>query len=300
MLVEDTEKWTEKFCPWKKPSKERKQFPQKLLGVLTPKKSDIRVTSDSGLCPSPIEHEYRPKYFDEPECLDSDKENMPPMESITPPSLKNLSLEEENNNNDEHKATSWEVNIAQNLHLLPRSSSPYPKKKTHTLEDLETDTDDNMVDMTNFFDKPQNEKRSPRPKQIDSNSESCPTPQNSPTHMAKPPVSPVKPHRNEVWGILPDKRRVPHGWPACLRRQPPRVAFRNNDIYVVEDEDYEEPRERHPKVQYKLKLADNPAAQNMPHEEDYSNNNYESIDETAFKLIYNLILIIDVVIVYLL
>ena len=164
---------------------------------------------------------------------------------------------------------------------LPRSSSPYPKKKTHTLEDLETDTDDNMVDMTNFFDRPQNEKRSPRPKPLDHNSDQCPTPQNSPTHMAKLPVSPVKPHRNKVWGILPDKRRVPHGWPACLRRQPPRVAFRNNDIYVIEDEDYEEPRERQPKVQYRLKFADNPAAQNMPHEEYYSNNNYESIDETA-------------------
>ena len=50
--------------------------------------------------------------------------------------------------------------------------------------------------------------------------------------MAKLPVSPVKPHRNKVRGILPDKRRVPHGWPACLRRQPPRVAFRNNDIYL--------------------------------------------------------------------
>ena len=95
------------------------------------------------------------------------------------------------------------------------------------------------------------------------------------------PVSPSKSHRNEIWGTLPDKRRVPHGWPACLRRQPPRVAFRNNDIYVVDDEEYEEPRERHPKVQYKLKIADNPAAQNMPHEEDYSDNNYESIDETA-------------------
>ena len=45
--------------------------------------------------------------------------------------------------------------------------------------------------------------------------------------------------------------------------------------------EYEEPRERQPKVQYKLKLCDNPATQNMPHEEDYSDNNYESIDETA-------------------
>ena len=92
---------------------------------------------------------------------------MPPIESITPPSLKNLSLEEENNNNDEHEATSWEANVVQKLDSLPRSSSPYPKKKTRTLEDLETDTDDNMVNMTNFFDRPQNEKRSPRPKPIE-------------------------------------------------------------------------------------------------------------------------------------
>ena len=218
---------------------------------MTPKKVDNSVTSDSGPCPCPIEHEYRPKYFDEPDCLSSDKENMPPIESITPPSLKNLSLEEENNENDEHKATSWEANVSQNLDLLPRSSSLYPKKKTHTLEDLETDTDDNMVDMTDIFDRPQNKKRSPRPKQAETDSEQCPTPQNSPTHTPKssvPLTLPAKPHRNEVQGILLDKRRVPHGWPACLRRQPPRVAFRNNDIYIVEHEDYEEPRERHPKV----------------------------------------------------
>ena len=132
---------------------------------------------------------------------------MPPIKSITPPSLKNLSLEEEINDNDEHEATSWEMNVAQNLDLLPRSSSPYPKKKTHTLEDLETDTDNNMVDMTGFFNRPQNEKRSPRPKLLEHNSEQCPTPQNSPTHLPKSsvlttPISPTKPHRNEIWGGL--------------------------------------------------------------------------------------------------
>ena len=163
---------------------------------------------------------------------------MPPIESITPPSLKNLSIEEENNE-IEHEAILWEANVAQNSDSLPRSSSPYPKKKTCTLEDIKTDTDVNMIDITDFFDRPQNEKRSPRPKQTQSNSEQCPTPQNSPTHTPKSSVSttpPVKPHRNEIWGVLPDIRRVPHGWPACLRRQQPRVAFRNNDIYVVEDE----------------------------------------------------------------
>ena len=41
------------------------------------------------------------------------------------------------------------------------------------------------------------------------------------------------------------------------------------------------PRERHPKVQYKLRVCKNPAAKNMPHEEEYDDNNYESIDQTA-------------------
>ena len=219
MLVEDTEKWTEKFHPWKKPSKDGKQFPQKLPGVLTPKKNDISITSDSGQCPSPTEQGYKPRYFDEPNCLSSDKENMPPIESITPPSLGNLSIEE--NNEIEHEATSWEANVAKSLDSLPRSSSPYPKKKTSTLEDLETDTDDNMIDMTDFFDRPQNAKRSPRPKQVDSNHEQCPTPQNSPTHTPKSSVSttpPAKCHRNEIQGILPDKKKSTP-WMASLSQK---------------------------------------------------------------------------------
>ena len=32
---------------------------------------------------------------------------------------------------------------------------------------------------------------------------------------------------------------------------------------------YEVPKERHPKVLYKLKVCEKPAAQNMPHEEEY-------------------------------
>ena len=132
-LVEDTEKWMEKFCPWEKQVKDGKQVPQNLSGVLTPKKKDISVTSDSGPCPSPTEHEYKPRYFNEPEWLSSDKENMPPIESVTPPSLRNLSLEEENNQ-VKHEATLWEANVVKNLDSLPRASSPYPNKKTSTLE----------------------------------------------------------------------------------------------------------------------------------------------------------------------
>ena len=130
----------------------------------------------------------------------------------------------------------------------------------------------------------------PRPKQMDTTHVTtqghCPTPQNSPTYLAMnaAAVAPAKPHRTKIQGILPDKRKVPRGWPACLRRQPPRVAFKNNDIYMVNNEEasnYEEPRERHPKVQYKLRVCDNPTSRNMPHEEEYDDDNYESIDETA-------------------
>ena len=57
---------------------------------------------------------------------------------------------------------------------------------------------------------------------------------------------PAKPIKWKSRGILPDKRRTPCGWPTCLKKQPPRVAFRNNDIYMVNGEEsdpYEEPQE---------------------------------------------------------
>ena len=125
-LVEDTENWTEKFRLWKKPTKDRKSSPQKLQGVLAPRKNDNSMTSDSGPCPSsPTETEYKPRFFNEQEWLSSDKENIPPTESITLPSLKNLSLVEGTNGN-ENEATSWEASVARNIMTRPRASSPYP------------------------------------------------------------------------------------------------------------------------------------------------------------------------------
>ena len=44
---------------------------------------------------------------------------------------------------------------------------------------------------------------------------------------------------------------------------------------------YEELKKRHPKVQYKLKICNNTASKNMPHKEEYDDDNYESIDETV-------------------
>ena len=85
----------------------------------------------------------------------------------------------------------------------------------------------------------------------------------------------AKPHQMEMWRILPD-RRTPHGWPACLKKQSPRVAFRNNDIYMVNGEEsdpYEEPQERNVRVLYKLKVNEDPASKNMPHEEEFDDDN---------------------------
>ena len=255
---------------------------------MTPQKNDNSITLDSGPCPSLTEHEYKPRFFDEPDWVSSDKENIPLTESVTPPSLRNLSLEEEVDD-DNNETTSWEANVGRKLVTTPRASLPF-LKQTSTPEDLEPDMDDDIIDVTDYSERPSNDKRSPRPKQTDTTHVTtqgdCPTPQNSPKYLAMNVVAvvPAKPHRTEIQGILLDKRKVPCGWPACLRRQPPRVAFKNNDIYMVNDEEasnYEEPRERHPKVQYKLKVCDNPTSKNMPHKEECDDDNYESTDETA-------------------
>ena len=115
--------------------------------------------------------------------MSSDKENIPPIESVTPPSLRNLSLEEEVDDN-EKEATSWEASVAQNLMTTPRASSPY-LKQTSTLKDLEPDMDDDSIDITDYSKRPTNDKRSPRPKQTDmthmTTQGHCPTAQNSPT-----------------------------------------------------------------------------------------------------------------------
>ena len=65
------------------------------------------------------------------DCLSSNKENMSPIESVTPPSLRNLSLEEEANE-PENEATLWEANVARNLETMPQSKLPLPKKDKYS------------------------------------------------------------------------------------------------------------------------------------------------------------------------
>ena len=154
------EKWTEKFRPWKKPTKDEKTSPKKLPRVLSPRKNDNSMTSDSESCPSSLtDMKYKPQFFNESDCLSSDKETIPPLESITPPSLKNLSLEEGTTGN-ENEATSWEANVAKAIMTTSRASSPYPDQPG-TMEKLEPDTEDEIIDITDYAERPPNDKRSP-------------------------------------------------------------------------------------------------------------------------------------------
>ena len=107
---------------------------------------------------------------------------------------------------------------------------------------MEPETDNEVIDITDYAERPSNDKRSPQHTQKyikhTVTQGHCPTPQTSPTYIAMNMTAvPAKPHQMEIWGILPDKRRTPCGWPACLKKQPPRVAFRNNDIYMVNGEE---------------------------------------------------------------
>ena len=225
------------------------------------------MTSDPGPCPSSLtETEYKPQFFDDPECLSSDKGNIPPIESVTPPSLKNLSLEEGTTGNED-----WGYILgsqcSKDHHDNIRASSPYPDCPS-TLEQLEPDTDNDIIDITDYLEGLANDRRPPQHKQKymtpTVTQGHCSTPQNSPTYIAmNAAAAPAKPHQTEIWGILPDKRRTPCRWPTCLKKQPPRVAFKNNDIYMINDEEsntYEEPKQRNLRVMYKLKVSKDPTS----------------------------------------
>ena len=82
--------------------------------------------------------------------MSSDKENIPSLKSIAPPSLKNLSLEEGTNGN-ETQVTSWEASVAKTIMTTPRASSQYPDQ-AGVLEQLEPEMDDEIIDITNYAD----------------------------------------------------------------------------------------------------------------------------------------------------
>ena len=131
--------------------------------------------------------------------MSSDKENRPPTESITPPSLKNLSLEEGMTGN-ETEATSWEASVARTIVTTPRASSPYPNQSS-TLEELEPNMDNDIIDITDYSERLANDRRSPQHKQKfmtpTVTQGHCPTHQNSPATIAMnaAAATPAKPHQ---------------------------------------------------------------------------------------------------------
>ena len=51
---------------------------------------------------------------------------------------------------------------------------------------------------------------------------------------------------------------------------------------MVNDEESDTYEElENPRVMYRLKVSEDPTSKNMPHEEEFDDNNYESIEETA-------------------
>ena len=65
--------------------------------------------------------------------------------------------------------------------------------------------------------------------------------------MNHPVMGNPRPPLPEIIGQLMDKRKVLIGWPACLKRSPPKAAFNNNDIYTksIENKEnlYKQPQE---------------------------------------------------------
>ena len=95
----------------------------------------------------------------------------------------------------------------------PRAGSPYPDQPG-SLEQLEPDTEDEIIDITDYSERPPNDKRSPqhvpkyRPHSV--TQQPCPTPHTSPSYLAMNVTTvPAKSHCIEIWGILPDKKEHP-------------------------------------------------------------------------------------------
>ena len=84
---------------------------------------------------------------------------------------------------------------------------------------------DDNIDIRDYMERPTNDRRSPKPKCGPSLmiQNLCPTPQTSLDYLAMTATTqPVKQTLREVRGILPEKKKMPKGWLACLKKIPPR------------------------------------------------------------------------------
>ena len=118
---------------------------------------------------------------------------------------------------NDNKATSWEGDVAKTFMTTPRASSPYPDQPG-TMEQLESDTEDDIIDITDYAERPPNDKRLPqhtpkyRPHSVTQGH--CSTPQTSPSYLAMNVTTVhAKPHHMETGESSQTKEEHPTDGP---------------------------------------------------------------------------------------
>ena len=232
------------------------------------------MSSDSGVWAPSQGFDYKPKLFDDTRNSQSSKENIPPLEPVPMPVLN---IEEANFLNQTDKLLGrdhkWETHVAQQV-PLPRTSSPCSSNnQISSLECLEPETEDDM-DIRDFSKRPTNNLRSPKsprkPKVILQN---LIPPPDCPAYVAMnhAVMGIPKPTLPEIRVILLERKKVPRGWPTCLKRSLPKETFHNNDIYAKSTESNENlyaepqektqeeqgPKEKNMHIFYKLNVREN-------------------------------------------
>ena len=170
---------------------------------------------------------------------------------------------------------------------MPRTSLPFPDTRDIMLEKLETEDELDEIDCRA---RPANDRRPPKPRcrptlrrlsphWLKSN---CLTPQTSPEYIlmvaslqsSKQPI-------NEVREILPERRKMPHGWPKYLRTLP-KVVLRNNDQYnteKIENHHYKEPQEQDNRALFNIQDNMQNNVQSIMQKEVEINENYKLVEE---------------------
>ena len=165
--MEDCKRRMEKYKPWERHTKNVEVNSKRRVDSLSLKKvNDFGSTSDSGAWfPIPTEFEYKPKIFDDPRNISSDKENAPPVDSQATQTFNNLNITEDEfhdrTKNLLGHETKWKAHVAQQI-PLPRSCLPYPEDSPGALEQLEPEKD-NDLDEIGYMTRPANDRRLPKP-----------------------------------------------------------------------------------------------------------------------------------------
>ena len=180
---------------------------------------------------------------------------------------------------------------------LPRSSSSYPDNQPRYLEQLEPETEDYM-DVRDFSERPADDKRPPKPPW---------KPEIMLQNLIPPPGCPdyvvmnaavaeiLKPQHTEIRGILPEKKKVTQGMDNLLKEVTPKkwlfmtMTCMQWTQKTMNTTTKSPRRKRHKKNMgqkkriwgffYKLNVKDNVDLANTPCEEEYTDENYELVEE---------------------